>query len=87
MIENVLTYIFTRIFFFFVQGTSSNLDQYKLSKTELERRKNLYKSKNADTARGELHERDHTRPPSQAEIETELKRLQVYYFQHINDII
>lgn len=48
-----------------------------MSKGELERRKNMHKSRNADSARSEMHLRDPLRAPSQAEIDTELKRLQV----------
>lgn len=48
-----------------------------MSKNELERRKQLHKSRNAEMARGEMLQRDHKRPPTQIEIDTELKRLQV----------
>ena len=48
-----------------------------MSKSELNRRKMLHKSANAEIAKAELNERDFTRAPSKDEIELELRRLQV----------
>lgn len=53
------------------------MNQYKLSKGEVERRKILMKSKNAALVKNDFLQRDPNRAPTQAEIETELKRLQV----------
>lgn len=57
-------------------ATTSDLNQYKLSKGEVERRKILMKSKNAAQVKNDFLQRDPNRAPTQAEIETELKRLQ-----------
>lgn len=55
------------------------MNQYKLSKGEVERRKILMKSKNAAQVKNDFLQRDPNRAPTQAEIETELKRLQVNF--------
>ena len=61
----------------FGQDTKSDLGRFRTSKAEQARRREMMKSKNAETARRELLSRDRTRPLTEGEIETELKRLQV----------
>ena len=53
------------------------MGRFRTSKAEQARRREMMKSKNAETARRELLSRDKNRPLTEAEIETELKRLKV----------
>ena len=53
------------------------MGRFRTSKAEQARRREMMKSKNAETARRELLSRDKTRPLTESEIESELKRLQV----------